>query len=132
MNAPTATSAYQKPYERPNVSPARGAAKTSRFFGHCRGRVLCTTAFSHLAEPARRVGVPFCGSVSLAAGVGTVMWELSSVLSCGSCRGGICRVGAVGWELSSGEYCREVSVGDVEIAVRRLDLTAQQVHRCRV
>ena len=73
MKAPAAARAYQNPYERPNVSPASGAAKTSRFFGHCRGRVLCATALSHRNGADRRVADPRRGSVTFAAGVGTVI-----------------------------------------------------------
>ncbi|HEX3961594.1 MAG TPA: hypothetical protein VHZ03_34045 [Trebonia sp.] len=43
------------PSSRSVVAPASGAAKTSRFFGHCPGRVVRTTAASHrLAVTGRR------------------------------------------------------------------------------
>src|SRR5215467_13295491 len=112
MNAHAAMSAYQKPKARPNESPASGAANTSRFFGHCLGRVLCATAFSHLSEPDSRAGAPCCGSVSLAAGV-------RNVISGPSTAG--CPVESCLPKLSSREDGREVSVGDVVVPVGWLE-----------
>src|ERR1700722_11413352 len=38
VKAAAAISAYPNPLARPRLAPARGAAKTSRCLGHCRGR----------------------------------------------------------------------------------------------
>ena len=46
VNAAAATSAYPGPSSRPSEAPASGAANTRRFFGHCRGRAVSTTAAS--------------------------------------------------------------------------------------
>src|SRR5579859_649534 len=138
MKATAAIVAYQKPKARPNESPASGAAKTSRFFGHCLGRVLCTTAFSHRSDPDRRAGAPRSGSVSLAAGMGAVIGEPSSGRpSCSVWRSAavICPpgrydrpAGGGARTLSSPEDRRKVSVGDVVVPVRWLELTTQQVN----
>ena len=47
VNTTAATSAYPRPSSRPSEAAASGAAKTSRFLGHWRGREVCTTAPSH-------------------------------------------------------------------------------------
>src|SRR5579875_1164068 len=72
-NAAPATTAYQNPPGRPSVSPASGAAKTRRFFGHWRGLVLWMTAQSQRTGPGRRAVVPLRGRVTCAAGVGAVI-----------------------------------------------------------